>query len=77
TGQWDVARQTLATHSATIPASDRGLAMALAGDPAGAVALLMDISRQPGADAKTRQNLALSLALAGQWQQACAIAALD
>ena len=77
TGQWDVARQTLATHSATIPASDRGLAMALAGDPAGAVALLMDIARQPGADAKTRQNLALSLALAGQWQQARAIAALD
>lgn len=77
TGEWDVARQTLATHSATIPASDRGLAMALAGDPAGAVALLMDIARQPGADAKTRQNLALSLALAGQWQQARAIAALD
>lgn len=77
TGEWDVARQTLATHSATIPASDRGLAMALAGDPAGAVGLLMEIARQPGADAKTRQNLALSLALAGQWQQARAIAALD
>jgi Flp pilus assembly protein TadD len=77
TGEWDVARQTLAMHSATIPASDRGLAMALAGDPAGAVALLMEIARQPGADAKTRQNLALSLALAGQWQQARAIAALD
>ncbi|MCR5872017.1 MULTISPECIES: SPOR domain-containing protein [unclassified Sphingomonas] len=77
TGEWDVARQTLAMHSATIPASDRGLAMALAGDPAGAVGLLMEIARQPGADAKTRQNLALSLALAGQWQQARAIAALD
>lgn len=77
TGEWDVARQTLATHSATIPASDRGLAMALAGDPAGAVALLMEIARQPGADAKTRQNLALSLALAGQWPQARAIASLD
>lgn len=77
TGEWDVARQTLATHSASIPASDRGLAMALAGDPAGAVALLMDIARQPGADAKTRQNLALSLALTGQWQQARAVAALD
>ncbi len=77
TGEWDVARQTLATHSASIPASDRGLALALAGDPAGAVALLMDIARQPGADAKTRQNLALSFALAGQWQQARAIASLD
>ena len=77
TGEWDVARQTLATHAATIPASDRGLAMALAGDPAGAIALLMDIARKPGADAKTRQNLALSLALAGQWQQARVIAAFD
>lgn len=77
TGEWDVARQTLTTHSASIPASDRGLAMALAGDPAGAVGLLMELARQPGADAKTRQNLALSLALAGQWQQARAIAALD
>lgn len=77
TGAWDAARATLTTHAATIPASDRGLAMALAGDPAGAVALLMEIARQPGADAKTRQNLALSLALAGQWQQARAVASLD
>lgn len=77
TGEWDTARATLDTHSATIAASDRGLAMALAGDPAGAVALLMTLARQPGADAKTRQNLALSLALAGEWQQARTVAALD
>ncbi|MBX3595197.1 SPOR domain-containing protein [Sphingomonas sp.] len=77
TGAWGDARQTLEVHAATIPASDRGLALALAGDPAGAVAMLADAARQPGADAKTRQNLALSLALAGQWPQARAVAAID
>jgi Flp pilus assembly protein TadD len=77
TGDWTTARQTLETHAASIPASDRGLAFALAGDPGTAVALLGDAARQPGADAKTRQNLALSFALAGQWPQAKAIAAVD
>lgn len=76
-GEWTTARQTLETHAATIPASDRGLAIALTGDPGAAVTLLLDAARQPGADAKTRQNLALSLALAGQWQQARAVAAVD
>lgn len=77
TGEWTTARQTLETHAASIATSDRGLAFALAGDPGTAVAILADAARQPGADAKTRQNLALSLALAGQWQQARAIAAID
>ncbi|ODP37001.1 SPOR domain-containing protein [Sphingomonas turrisvirgatae] len=76
-GEWTTARETLTTHQATIPASDRGLAFALAGDPGTAVAVLSEAARQPGADAKTRQNLALSLALAGQWQQAKAVAELD
>jgi Flp pilus assembly protein TadD len=76
-GEWTTARQTLETHAATIPASDRGLAIALTGDPGAAVTLLLEAARQPGADAKTRQNLALSLALAGQWQQARAVAAVD
>lgn len=77
TGEWGTARQTLQTHATVIPASDRGLAFALAGDPASAVTLLTDAARQPGADAKTRQNLALALALAGQWQQARAVAGID
>ncbi|WP_447724725.1 SPOR domain-containing protein [Sphingomonas koreensis] len=76
-GEWNTARQTLETHAGSIPASDRGLAIALAGDPGTAVALLTDAARQPGADAKTRQNLALSLALAGNWQQARAVASFD
>ena len=76
-GEWNTARQTLETHADRIPASDRGLAIALAGDPGMAVELLSNAARQPGADAKTRQNLALSLALAGNWQQARAVASFD
>lgn len=76
-GAWDDARKTLDSHSTTIAVSDRGLAMALAGDPAGAVELLSAAARTPDADAKTRQNLALSLALAGRWQEAKTVAALD
>lgn len=76
-GDWAGARQTLDRNSGSIPVSDRGLAMALAGDPAGAVDLLLPIARQPGADAKLRQNLALSLALSGRWQDARLVAGMD
>ena len=51
--------------------------MALAGDPAAAVDLMLPIARQPGADAKLRQNLALSLALGGRWQDAKVVAGMD
>ncbi|HEX8420680.1 MAG TPA: tetratricopeptide repeat protein [Sphingomonas sp.] len=77
TGDWAGARRTLDANAAVIPAADRGLAMALAGDPAGAVALLTQIARTPEADAKVRQNLALSFALAGQWNMARVVAASD
>jgi Flp pilus assembly protein TadD len=77
TGDWATARATLDAKAEVIPAADRGLALALAGDPAAAVALLTQAARQPGATAKTRQNLALSLALAGQWGMAKAVAAAD
>ena len=77
TGDWGGARTTLGAHEASIPASDRGLAYALAGDPVTAVALLTTAAREPGADAKTRQNLALSLALAGRWNEAKTVASLD
>ena len=76
-GDWTGARQTLDSNSGSIPVSDRGLAMALAGDPTSAVNLLLPVARQPGADAKLRQNLALSLALAGRWQDARVVAAMD
>ncbi|WP_294301404.1 SPOR domain-containing protein [uncultured Sphingomonas sp.] len=76
TGQWDAARATLTTHDG-IPAKDRGLAFALAGDPGTAVTVLTQAARAPDADAKTRQNLALSLALAGRWNEAKAVASFD
>lgn len=76
-GDWTGARQTLDSHVETIDVADRGLAIALAGDPATAVDLLTTAARAPEADAKTRQNLALSLALAGRWPEARSVAAVD
>lgn len=76
-GDWQGARLTLDTHEATIAASDRGLAYALAGDPVKAVAILEPATRAADATAKTRQNFALSLALAGRWQDAKNVAAMD
>ena len=57
--------------------SDYGLALALAGRPADAVAVLDPAARERGADATVRQNLALAHALAGEWEQARIIAAQD
>ncbi|MBW6525997.1 tetratricopeptide repeat protein [Sphingomonas sp. RHCKR7] len=76
-GRWDRARATLDAHAEGIAAADRGLALALAGDLPGALQVLMPAARGPQADAKTRQNLAFTLALAGQWPQARALAAYD
>lgn len=77
TGDWAGARKTLDANTATIPVSDRGLATALAGDPASAVEILGAAVRAPEADAKVRQNYALSLALAGRWREAQAVVAMD
>lgn len=77
TGDWAAARATLDAHAATIPVGDLGLATALAGNPNGAIQLLNAAARSPGAGAKVRQNLALSYALAGQWNMARVAAAAD
>ncbi len=77
TGDWQSARRTLDSHAAIIPAGDRGLAMSLAGDTAGGIAVLTEVARSPQTSAKIRQNLGLSLALAGQWQSARVVAAAD
>jgi len=77
TGDWGAARQTLDVHATRIAPADRGLAVALAGDPQGGVQLLMEAARAPGATATVRQNLALALALSGQWQAARVTAATD
>ena len=76
-GQWDGARKTLDANASTIAVSDRGLAIALAGDPGAAVDLLSTAARSPEADAKTRQNYALALALAGRWADSKTIVAMD
>ena len=57
--------------------SDVGLAMALAGQPQRAIELLERAARGPDANGRTRQNLALAYALAGDWQRARTVAAQD
>jgi Flp pilus assembly protein TadD len=76
-GKWSDAVKTLGEHRDVIPASDLGLALALAGDTNDALAVLVPAVRTEGADAKTRQNLALTLALSGDWQDARTMAAVD
>ena len=60
-----------------IDPADYGLALALAGRPSDAIAVLDSVARAVGADARVRQNLALSFALAGDWTQARTVAAQD
>lgn len=76
-GDWSGARSTLDVHQATIQVGDRGLAYALAGDPVKAIEILVPAVRAADATAKTRQNYALALALAGRWQDAKNVAAMD
>ena len=67
----------LQAHRDTVPASDIGLALALAGDSEGAIYVLTDAARAPAASARTRQNLALAFALSGRWAQAQILASQD
>lgn len=67
----------LQAHRDTVPASDIGLALALAGDSEGAIYVLTDAARAPDASARTRQNLALAFALSGRWAQAQILASQD
>lgn len=76
-GDWAGARGSLTRYSDQIRPADRGLALALAGDPAGGVTLLAEAVREPGATATVRQNLALAFALAGRWAEAKAVAEVD
>ncbi len=60
-----------------LDAADYGLAVALAGRPADAIQVLEAAAREGGADSRVRQNLALALALSGDWTNARAVAAQD
>ncbi len=60
-----------------VPASDVGLAMALAGDRQDGIQKLIDLVRSGKSDARARQNLALAFALDGRWLEARAMAMQD
>lgn len=76
-GKSEAAFATLDLYASQIDGADAGLAMALAGRPGQAVELLDQVARAPEADARVRQNLALALALAGDWTRSRSIAAQD
>ena len=76
-GKNDEAKLLLAEAQGLLDPADVGLALALAGDPQSAVGLLEQVARVAGADSRTRQNLALAHAFAGNWEQARTIAAQD
>ncbi len=61
----------------SIPVSDMGLALALAGDSTRGVALLADALRAGDNTAKLRQNLAYAYALDGRWREARTMMAQD
>lgn len=61
----------------SIPASDLGLALALAGEPGRGAAILVDALRNGENTPKLRQNLAYAYALDGQWREARLMASQD
>jgi D-alanyl-D-alanine carboxypeptidase len=65
-----------AARDALDPA-DYGLAMALAGEPAAAVAVLDEAARAMDSDSRIRQNLALAYGLSGDWTMARTVAEQD
>lgn len=67
----------LSQHRDTVPAADLGLALALAGDGEASIYVLTEAARAEGANARTRQNLALAYALSGRWAQARILASQD
>jgi Flp pilus assembly protein TadD len=76
-GKRDEALSTLGDYREKLAVSDYGLAVGLAGDVEMAIATLEGAVRAGGADAKTRQNLALSYAMAGRWSNARVMAMQD
>ncbi len=64
-------------HGATLPASDLGLALALAGQPERGALVLIDVVRAGDSTPRDRQNLALAYAMAGRWLEARLTAVQD
>lgn len=69
-GRNGAAHALLREHRDTIPASDYGLALALAGETSQGVDILVDLVRSGENSAKVRQNLAFAYALDGRWREA-------
>jgi D-alanyl-D-alanine carboxypeptidase len=76
-GKVDSAIALVDANRSILPASDYGLALALAGDSKRAVDVLVDAIRSNNATARTRQNLALAYALDGRWREAQVMAVQD
>jgi Flp pilus assembly protein TadD len=76
-GKNDKALTLLEAARGALDAADHGLALALAGQPNEAIAMLEPAARQPGADSRVRQNLALAYAFAGDWTAARTVASQD
>lgn len=76
-GKNSQALDVLAQAQGRIPAADLGLALALAGDREGALAVLEPAARAADATSKARQNLALTYALSGRWAEARVTASQD
>ncbi len=76
-GNQQAALSVLDDWRGEIPASDLGLALALAGEPERGVAILADALRGGDNSPKVRQNLAYAYALAGRWREARVMASQD
>ncbi len=77
TGHQAEAHSLIEAHAQDLPASDYGLALALAGDVDRGGLVITDIIRAGNATPRDRQNLAFIYALAGRWLEARLIAAQD
>jgi Flp pilus assembly protein TadD len=76
-GKRDKALSTLGDYREKLAVSDYGLAIGLAGDVETAISTLEGAIRNGDNDAKIRQNLALSYAMAGRWSNARVMAMQD
>jgi Flp pilus assembly protein TadD len=76
-GKYPQAAALLNAHEGDIAPADLGLALALAGQPDRAIFLMGNAIRAGENNAKIRQNLAYSYALAGRWREARLMAAQD
>jgi len=76
-GKVESAVSLVDANRSILPASDYGLALALAGDSKRSVDVLVEAIRADNATARTRQNLALAYALDGRWREARIMAVQD